>query len=219
MAYNRAYIRQRVLEDKLDDTAYNAGVVDRFINDAQKSIFNTYELPFMEKSFAGALPEAGYVYNLPTDLQTVVGLRMVEPQGKRFDLSQNYIPYKQFNRLYPTPEYNGVGTPRVWTLFGGKIYFDKPTDRVYTLEVDYIKKAVPLTDDAQVPEIPEEFEEVLVLGTYYRVLQRNEDNDLAAYIKTGEYTDELDKMVSKLGTRQTAKVHIMAQPYRNVRRR
>lgn len=217
MAYTLAGIRQRVINDKLDDTSYDTAIVDRFINDAQRSIFNTYELPFMEKTFAGTLPDGGYVFTFPGDYQTVQSLKVVDPTGDRQDITANYIPFRQFNRAYPVPTQNPKGKPVIWTLHGNRLYFSQPTDKVYTLELYYVKKADTLIDDGQVPELPSEWEELLVLGAYYRVLERNEDFDLASFYKNGDYTDELDKLESRLGKRQTGKPNAMPQPLRMAR--
>lgn len=51
MDYNLVGLRQRVRIDKLDDEEFDSGVIDNFINDTQRDIFNEYELPFQEKIF------------------------------------------------------------------------------------------------------------------------------------------------------------------------
>lgn len=214
MAYTLAGIRQRVKEDKLNDTDYESAVIDRFINDAQRSIFNTYELPFMEKVFAGLLSVGDYIFAFPSDYQSLQSLKIVDPTGYQRDITKNYMKFKDFNASFPTPLNNTAGSPGAWTLHGNRLYFDKPTDQAYTLELYYIKKPTVLTDDADIPEIPDEFEEALLLGAYYRVLERNEDFDLAAYYRNGDYTEELEKLENRLGLRQKGKITVMSQPLR-----
>ena len=214
MAYTLAGIRQRVLEDKLDDTEFTGAIVDRFINDTQRSIFNTYELPFMEKVFAGTLPLGEYIFAFPADYQILQALKIISPDGSIKDISDNYIPFREFNRVYPVPSNNTAGVPAAWTLHGNQLYLDKPTDQIYVLEMHYLKKPATLTDDGDIPALPYEFEELLVLGAYYRVLERNEDFDLAAFYKNGDYTDELDKLEARYGKRHSSKTHTMGQPYR-----
>lgn len=214
MAYDLSYIRDRVLDDKLDDTSFDPDIVDRFVNDAQRSIFNTYELPFAEKVFAGLLSIGDYIFAFPDDYQALQALKIVDPNENRRDITKLYMPFRQFNESFPTPANNTAGTPGAWTIHGSRLYFDKPTDQAYTLELYYLKKPTKLEDDSDVPEIPEEFEEALVLGAYYRVLERNEDFDLASYYKNGDYTDELDKMVNRLGLRVKGAPTIVGQPQR-----
>lgn len=218
MAFTLAGIRQRVIDDKLDDTTYSTAIVDRFINDAQRSIFNLYELPFMEKVFSGTLAQGGSTFTFPVDYQLVQSLKVTSPTSVRRDITTNYMPFRHFNEAYPVPTINPAGQPTIWTLHGNKLYFSTPTDQVYTLDIFYVKKPALLSDGADVPEIPSEFEELLVLGAYYRVLERNEDFDLASFYKNGDYTEELDKLAARYGKRQIGKPQPMGQPMRNNRR-
>lgn len=219
MAYTLAGLRQRVLEDKLDDTDFEADIVDRFLNDAQRSIFNQYELPFMEKTFAGTLPDGGYVFTFPADYQLVQSLKLVDPTDDKQDITKYYMKFRDFNEAYPIPTENTEAKPSIWTLHGNRLYFSQPTDQIYTLELYYIKKPDLLEDDGDVPELPSEFEELLVLGAYIRVLERNEDFDLAAYYKNGPYTEELDKLTARYGKRLLGGPSVMGQPLRQLRGR
>lgn len=224
MDYNLAYIRDRILEDKLDDPTFDPGIVDRFINDAQRSLFNSYELPFAEKVFAGVLSASQYIFEFPDDYGTAQSFMLVSDvlaDGSRVkrNISNNYIDFRDFNERFPAPEYNESGAPSTWTLHGNKIYFDRPLDMGYTMKMFYLKRPAKLVADTDVPEVPEDFQEVLILGAHYRILQRNEDFDLAAAVKQ-EYYDEADKLVPRLGTRQKGTPMIMGQPRRApVRRR
>lgn len=219
MAYTLAGIRQRILDDKLDDTTFNGSIVDRFVNDVQRSIFNTYELPFQEKEWNGVAAEGEHSFEFPEDYQTEQALIIVDPEGNVKDITDNYLPWRDFISIYPLPENNPAGSPQVWTAHANKLHFSRPFDDDYTLALWYLKKPDTLTDDADIPEVPSEFEEVLVLGGYIKVLERNEDFDLAAYYKQGDYTDEVQKMVSRLGRRQTGQALRIRQPQRVTRGR
>lgn len=219
MAYTLASIRNRVITDKLDDPQYDPTVVDGFINDAQRSIFNTYELPFMEKTFSGTSAATEWIFDFPVDYQVQNALILVGPDNNIVDLTDNYIDFRAFNQMYPSPGDNPVGRPNVWTTYGNKLYYSRPLDQDYQVTLYYLKTPTLLDADGDVPEIPESFGEVLILGAYYRVLERNEDFDLALFYKNGDYQDELDKMVSRLGRRQTGTPTIMAQPRRGIRTR
>lgn len=216
MAYTLASVRNRVLDDKLDDTAFDGGIVDNFINDTQRSIFNTYEMPFAEKVFRGTLPVGGTIYDFPSDYQIEQALKITDPEGNIRDITENYMGFREFNRMFPVPSTRSAGQPTYWTTHAGKLLIDKPTDQQYTLDLYYLKKPDLLEDDADVPEVPSEWEECLVLGAYYRVLQRNEDFDLATAIKL-EYQEQLDLMSGRLGRRQTGTPQKMRQPQRQGR--
>ena len=212
MAYTLADIRDRVQTDKLDDTGFDPDIIDGFINDTQRLIFNTYELGFQEKIFAGTMSAGGYIYTFPSDYQQAQSMVIAGANNFKKDLTECYVDFRDFNAMYPTPQFNDEGAPSVWTIYEGKIFFDRPTDQDYNLSLFYLKTPDELDADADVPEIPEEFQEVLVLGAYYRCLGRNEDFDQAAYVKNNEYQPQVDLMVARLGKKQTGNPTTMRLP-------
>lgn len=218
MAYDLSSIRNQVIDDKLDDTSFDPAVVDRFINATQRDIFNTYELPFMEKIDSQSLTPGDHIFLYPTDLQVLQSAVITDPDGYQRDITHLYIPYKEFNQRFPTPANNTAGPVTYWTSYAGVMYTSNPTDTTYTLELFYLKRAVTLEDDADVPSIPEEFQELLVLGAFKRILQRNEDYDMGAAV-ANEYNDQLDKLVNRYGFRITGGPVIMKQPNRRQTRR
>lgn len=211
MQYTLSGIRNQVLDDKLDDTSFDPGVVDRFINTTQRSIFNTFELPFMEKVFSGTLPISNRIFSYPDDVQVVQSVVITDPTGYQKDITGRYLPYREFNERFPTPGNNTPSEILYWTSYGGKMYTSAATDVTYTMDIFYLKKPLVLSDDDDIPEIPEEFQELLVLGAYKRVLERNEDFDLAAAVGN-QYNEQLDKLVNRYGFRMTGGPVVMKQP-------
>lgn len=213
MAYNLAYLRNRVLVDKLDDDSIDGSIIDNFLNDTQRAVFTKYELPFMETIFEGLLPAGNNSFNFPTDFSLLQSLILTDPVDYEYNLTKNYLPFREFNEVYPTPRNNDATAPRMWTTYGGKLYLAAPTDQDYNLTVFYLKNPKTLSDDNDVPAIPQEYEEVLVLGAYYRALERNEDFDLAAQVKQ-DYADAVASLTGRNSKRQTGKPAIMTQPSR-----
>lgn len=214
MAYILTDLISRVINDKLDDDSFDAETVQRFLNDTQRDLFNTFELPFMEKVFSGVLPSNNYIFIYPDDMQRLQSVKITDPDGFQRDISNQYVDFRTFNKMYPTPATNEPGPIVWWTNYGGKMYSQAPLDQAYTMEVYYIKRPTELTDGNDVPELPPEFEEALVLGAFKRVLERNEDYDLASAIGN-QYQDQMDKLVDRYGFRQSAKTTVMKLP--NVR--
>lgn len=196
MAYNLSTIRDRVMIDKLDDEDFEPEVLDNFINDTQNEIFSRYELSFMQKIFKGTIPVGATMFSLPSDVGIVQQQTLTDVDNKTTQFLAEPMSWKDFVARFPVPEVEEAGTPGCWCMYGGKILLDRPTDRAYTLTIYYVKKADALRDDQDVPEIPEEFGEVLVLGAYKRALERNEDFDLAAQIDT-QYNNKLGDMISR----------------------
>lgn len=215
MEYTLAYLRERVLEDKLDDDSFDPVIVDRFLNDAQRAIYNSVELPFMEKVFAGTISASQYIFTFPDDYKKSQSLILTAPEGQQRNLTNFYLGFRDFNNRFPDPSQNGVSPPTLWTLHADKLYFSAPTDQQYTMTMYYIKRPEKMVEDEDVPSVPEDFEELLLLGAHYRILQRNEDFDLAGAVKA-EYLEEYDKLIPSYGTRQTGKPTIMGRP--NMRR-
>lgn len=200
MEYNLAGIRNRVLVDKLDDDEFDAQVIDNFINDTQRDIFNSYELPFMEKIFSGSVPTGSTIFAMPSDVATVQSQVVTSPDGEQRDIGKGYLPFRKFNELFPTPESNTPSSIGYWTRYGNNILTSCPTDQDYTLTLFYVKKPKLMTEGTHVPEVPEEFYEALVLGAFMRVQKRNEDFDLARETER-EYTRAILQLVERYGYR------------------
>lgn len=218
MDYNLASLRNRVAIDKLDDEEFDPGIIDRFINDTQRDIFNQYELSFQEKIFVGTIPMNSIMLLLPSDAATIQSFVVTSPDGNQRDIQSGYLAFREFNTHFPTPASEAASAINSWTLYGNNIMLSAPTDQEYNLTTFYIKKPKVLTADGDVPEIPEEFSELLVLGAYIRILERNEDFDQAAYIKS-EYNTLLDLLVTRYGYRKSTGAIKMKSSQRAVRRR
>lgn len=196
MEYNLSGIRNQVVNDKLDDPTFqDIDVVDRFINASQRWIFNQFELPFTEGRFSGVIAAEQTVFEFPSDVQVPQSLVLTSVDEQK-DISDNYVLFRDFFRNFPKPDMNTPSSPKYWTSHAGKLYLSHPTDKAYQLDTFYIKKPRLLTADTDVPEVPEEFQEVLVLGAYKRVLERNEDWDMAAIVD-----DQIDNEISMLDNR------------------
>lgn len=198
MDYNLASLRQRVQVDKLDDEEFDPDIVDRFINDTQREIFNQFELPFQEKIFQGAIPAGSTMFQLPSDLALVQYWSMVGVSN----FSQGKVAWRDFVYGNPDVQNTTPGAPSQWTNYAGNILLDRPTDKDYTLTLFYVRKPRRLQENSDVPEIPEEFSELLVLGAYRRILERNEDFDLAATVNA-QYQAQLTLLVSRYGFRES----------------
>lgn len=201
MEYNLAGIRQRVLVDKLDDDEFDPNIVDNFINDTQRDIFNQYELPFMEKIFSGTIQAGTTMFKFPSDVAMIQSQLITSPTGTQRNIAPGYMEFQDFNTKFPTPLNNNAGPIYNWTLYGGNMLTSQPTDQEYTMTIFYIRKPSTLKEPTDVPEIPEEFSELLVLGAFRRIQERNEDYDLAATTE-GEYQKILTQMVGRYGFRK-----------------
>lgn len=200
MSYTLAGIRNRILIDKLDDEDFEPDVVDNFINDAQKDIFSEYELPFTEKIFTGNLPASATMFQFPSDVSGLQSVIVADSNNNAYDITDNYIPFRDFNELYPAPGVNQAGAIQYWTIYGGKMIVSRPIPTDSYLTIYYNKVPAMLTEDTQVPELPEEFQELLLLGAFYRVQLREGDTDEGLLTKS-EYQRKLEQMANRYGFR------------------
>lgn len=198
MAYNLAGIRKRVLVDKLDDDEFEPEVVDNFINDTLRDIYNQFELPFQEKIFQGTIPAGASMFQLPDDLAIMQSQTMAGVPG----FSRRQTRWRDFIQRNHDVANANAAAPGEWALYSNNILLSAPTDKEYTMTMYYIKRPKRLEQDTDVPELPEEFEELLVLGAYKRILDRNEDFDLGNAVGA-QYQNILLQLVSRYGFRES----------------
>lgn len=202
MAYTLSGIRNRILLDKLDDEDFDTGVIDNFINDALKDIFSEVTLPFTEKIFTGTLPSGAYIFEFPDDVSQLQSLILTDSENKSIDISNYYLDFRTFNSLYMAPVTNEAGTIREWTLYGNKMLTSRPTENNSVMTIYYNKVPKLLVEDDDIPELPAEFEEALLLGAFYRVQFREGDNEEGLLTKS-EFRAKMEQMLVRYGNRIT----------------
>ena len=205
MAYDLADIRTRV-RNRLDDTTYDAGVIDEFINAINRQTLNSYVFPFMEKTFSGTLAMGASTFLLPVDTQTVISFRITAPDESAGFL--DYLPFREFDQMYPDPGAVAGGTPIAWTFVNNNFKVYPKTDQVYELDLRYVKKPVELVNDTDVPDLPESFSEILVLGAHQRALERDDSYNEAQVVEQ-KVEQLVEDMVGRLVTRQIGSPHVM----------
>lgn len=210
MEYNLASLRREVALDLLDDEEYDSGIIDRAINRTLQEIYTQFELTFMEKIFSGTVPEGYTIFKYPADLSFPQRHVITSPDGSARCIDPTYIPYDRFVNLFPNPVNSTPSGITYWTSYGGNIMLSQPADKDYTLDVYYIKKPAKLLADTDVPELPEEFGELLALGAYIRIAKRNEDLDLAN-VAVQEYAGKLNKLVDRYGFRKAGPIKMKSQ--------
>lgn len=213
MAYNLSTVRTRV-QKKLDNTAFDASKINDFINDGQRDILGGALLPFMEREATAvtAVGSDGLTYTpAVTDVQKLTMLKVYSPTAKA-----GVIPYRDYEYIdanYPNPAASNNAYPQCWYLFNNTPKVYPNADDIYTIKAKYIKKPAELVNDLDVPELPEEYSELLVLSAYKRALEHEDNYDQAQVIQLN--IDELrQNMIVRLGSRQNAGPYIIKQPRR-----
>jgi hypothetical protein len=212
LAYQLSTVTTKV-QQRIKDTGYSTAEIANYLNDTQNDVFNEYPtLKFMKTSqnytVTAGVADITNGSALPTDFSTAIDL-INTTAGQ-----EQVIPYMesdQIDLLYPDAEdttRNPAGVPLYWYLDGVTPKLFPTPAAAYTLKLRYYKKPTELTGDADVPVIPSEFEELLVEGASFRVLQVKDNYDQAA-IHENRYLDLRQQLVTKYSIQQTGSVHTM----------
>lgn len=177
MAYNLGTVRQNV-RNRLDDEDFEQEYLDRAINYAQWQITNKHHLRFMEDSEDLTVNQGSYDVPLPADYHESLYLVLTSPTAVRADLSNKFTKYRDFVATYIDPSVNTQSQPNYWSVYGSNIKLGSPADQTYTLRLDFLRKSPLLDEETDVPDIPEEFQELLELGAYIRIAKREDDYDI-----------------------------------------
>lgn len=122
-----------------------------------------------------------------------------------------YKDVKEIDVLYPDADdqtANPQGVPNFWYYYAETIRVYPEPDAGYDLTLRYYKKPTLLSSATDVPDVPSEFEELLVLGAAYRVFQVIDNYDQAAVLQN-KFDELLQKLVVKSSQPQVGAPTIM----------
>lgn len=207
MSYTLGGITTKV-QQRIRDTGYPSSEIHDYINDTQRDVFNEYRLPFMQTSQAYTVTiGASDITNgagLPANFSQAIDLTYTSSGEKT-------IPYRELSDIDADADdttAHPAGQPQYWYKFGNTIRVFPVPSTAYTVNLRYYKTATELTADADVPEIPSSFEEILVVGAAYRVMQVKDNYDQAGVLEN-KYAELLQKLVMRSSQAQTGYPTVM----------
>lgn len=199
MAYQTSDIVTKV-QNRVRDSAYSTTEIKNYLNDTQNDVFNEYRLPFMETTqnytLTTGVSDITNGSGLPSNYVQAIEI-IVTTAGR-----EAVLPYSNVRTIdsdHPDADdetVNPRGAPSEWYFYGETIRVFPEPDDAYTLTLRYYKKPTLLSADADVPDIPSEFEELLVVGAAYRVMQVKDNYDQAGVLEN-KYDELLQKLVVK----------------------
>lgn len=197
MSYNLLDLRTRVRK-KIKDTSYAADTIDGFINDAIVEIADLYPWKYFQKVVSGALTVGEHTYEQQDDHQTTTKLVLVHPTNttSSWDLTKYRKTWEKFFDIYPTPENLDNSQPVYWTEYGDQLYFNCPANLAYILKQYYQKLPTELSADSDVPELPQNFREAIVLGASYRCEEERDNYDIAAVLQN-RFNDRVSDLIMR----------------------
>lgn len=198
MAYNLLGLRTSV-RSKLKDSSYSASVIDGAINDAQLEIADLYLWSYFQKLVSGALTIDEHTYEQQSDHQTTAKLVILDPDTptSNWDITKYYKPWEEFFNSFPAPDLLDSSQPVYWTEYGNQIYFNCPASKAYLMRQFYQKIPTELTGDNDIPELPINFREALILGATYRCEEERENHDIAAVLQN-RFNDRVSDLMTRL---------------------
>ncbi len=197
MAYNLLDLTTTV-QDDLKDSSFSSTRIRRYLNHAQRVIFNTHDFKFIEKAFSGDLIVGEYTYEQQSDHQATIQIALADPDNNNvmYFNDENYLSHRDFFSKYGDIESLDNSSPNEWTEFGDQIYFNRPVNKLYTMTQWYYRTPSEMSADTDVPDVPESFRELLELWAEYRAEKYRGNHDVAATYKQ-EFEDELEAMAVK----------------------
>lgn len=185
------------VQQRIGDTGYNSSEIKNYVNDTQNDVFNEYRLDMMKTSQAYTVtigdPDITSGLGLPATYVEAISLR-VTTAGQQEELE--FIDENDLESLYPDYDNSTSGQPLYAYFSDNTIKLYPAPDAAYTLSLRYYKKPTELSADGDVPTIPSEFEELLVAGAAYRVLQVKHSYDEAGILEN-KYAELLQKFYDK----------------------
>lgn len=211
MAYQLSDLVTRV-QSRLRDTGFSSTIIKTYINDTQRDVFNEYRLPFMETTqdytLAAGETDITNGSGLPSDFVQAIDLTLT---SSGLESVIRFKDFREIDETYPDPEdttVNPSNVPMYAYKYGEEIHVYPAPNDAYTVRLRYVKKPTALSSDSDVPEIPSEFEELLVAGATYRCMQDKDNYDKAA-VHENKYMELLQKLVARYSQTQTGSPTIM----------
>lgn len=204
MAYTLGDITTKV-QQRIRDNAFSTGEITNYLNDTLNDIYNEYRLPFMQDTAdyltTAEDPDITSGVGLPAFFSQAINLTAL---GSGYAGVIPYIDYDVLDEMYPNPIDTGIqpaGRPQYWYMYGQEIFLFPVPDAGYGLRLRYYKHPAMLSSPADEPALPDEFEEILILGASYRIMQVKDNYDQAAVLEN-KYDELLQKLVVRYSVPQ-----------------
>lgn len=183
----REELRDLVIEHQFSPTKYNT-FVDEMLNEAQRRIARRADLRIWFTAQAITTTAGDGDSALPDDFARVYSLTDSEGTSPLWALT---VP--EFDDL-PS---SSSGRPTNYVIDRPDIKFYPTPDAAYSLQLRYYQTPTEMTADDDEPEIPEDYQHVLVSYALARCYRRENDYRAADY-HLDEYKTELGELMADL---------------------
>ena len=171
---------RQLVRAKLDDMQFDASKVDSAINWFIFELLNNNRISFMEGSTNIPFNQGDTEVSLPAEYQVGTNIISIIPGVEPYSIWKDRVEYVDFMLRFPGFSTAAQSRVKQWTYYGRKIRFSAPVLEGGNLFVDFVKRPEKVTADAGVLVIPDNYEEMVVIGATARVMEMNEDYAEAA---------------------------------------
>lgn len=182
-----------------NDTRITDAVVNREINRALRRIAMIHDWPWLQNERPITTTAERAIYALPDDFLRLISLRFVDTT----------IPVNLTLRsLQEVDEVPGPGQPHVYSIWSGSIKLAPEPSGGYSLALRYIRQENVLTNDSDVPLIPDYWDNGVLDGALvelYRTAARNDEAALAEQ-RFGQWVSETQDNVRQ--SREAPRVRV-----------
>lgn len=162
---------------KLSDSAFDQLLIIDALNFFIADLYHNTRTRRMETNDQ-LFPGAGdTTADLSDDTDSIIRLTVTSPNV--YDLSDNYMEYGDFMRMFPKWQTDSAKALQQWTDFANALRFSAPLLTNTTIDIDYMRTPVLSTLTSSTPsdsiELDEGYKELATLGTLARCMESNED--------------------------------------------
>jgi hypothetical protein len=200
MAYSTADLASEV-QAKLGDTSFSLSDLYAYANNTNRDVHTKHRFRYMQSTadFTTVTAQA-LLGTTPADLLTAYNLRLTD---KQFASKLTFLTFDEFDTRFPQPTLTAPGVPYYWYTFAGNInIFPAPSLPAgltgYGVELRYRKKPTTIVDGTTVPDVPEEFRQVMFLGMMKQAMERRQRYDVSQLLDQ-QYQDKLIDLVDAYG--------------------
>lgn len=197
MAYNVTSLIQEV-KTLAKDSSLSDSLITGWLQETHDRVLGRHRFPFLEGVDTTTLTAGDVLKNYSTEMQTISSLRLSDGTTVT---QPRYVSFQEFDELYPSPATAPSGRPDVFTDYGRQIYWNTPLDKNYVMTRRYMRKPVTFSSGAIVPDIPEEFKQILIHGALAGVEEYRENFDIAA-VHLRRVEDLTEDLLLRYGVRQ-----------------
>lgn len=160
---------------KLGDSQYDASLIDAAANWHVFDLLANNRIRFMEENDTLTASTGDTSVDFPDDFQTILLEGFIATSPNLTGMKDIFYEYGDFMSLHSDFSTATANTVFAWTDFANAARFGAPLSANTTFNCDYIRRPDTMTNDTDECEIPDQYQELVVLGTLKRCMETNED--------------------------------------------